>query len=177
MIVARSGSSTGSFYFHFRNKEDVFAAALQSIGDSIAAALNEAIAAAADPQLQMRAAVERLLRYLAEKPGDARILIVESSGLTPRLERLRRTIISSHCRSVEQALMHLSGVLPPLDPQVAARCWVGAVYEAAYHWLETASAERPPIEAVAHEVARFNLRGIGASSHVIPKHAPGAGHT
>jgi len=28
MIVAESGSSTGSFYAHFSNKEDVFAAVL-----------------------------------------------------------------------------------------------------------------------------------------------------
>lgn len=177
MIVAKASSSTGSFYFHFRNKEDVFSAALQSIGDSIAAALNAAIAAATDPQLQMRAAVERLLRYLAEKPGDARILIVESSGLTQRLERIRRAIISSHCRSVEQALTQLSAVLPPIDPSVAARCWVGAVYEAAYHWLETPSSKRPPIETVAREVVRFNLRGIGGSGHAIPKDSTGAGRS
>ena len=45
-IVRESGSSTGTLYFYFRNKEDVFAAALEAIGDQIAAALNKAIAAA-----------------------------------------------------------------------------------------------------------------------------------
>ena len=32
MIVKASGGSTGSFYFYFRNKEDVFAAALEEFG-------------------------------------------------------------------------------------------------------------------------------------------------
>lgn len=35
MIVRASGSSTGSFYFYFRNKEDVFAAALERFGERV----------------------------------------------------------------------------------------------------------------------------------------------
>jgi TetR/AcrR family fatty acid metabolism transcriptional regulator len=162
MIVAESGSSTGSFYSYFRNKEDVFAAALQSLGESIAAALNEAIAGAADPVLQMKAAVERLMFFLAERPDEARILLVESSGLTPRLEQVRRGIIASHALGVERALATLSGAVATLDPAIAARCWVGAVYEAAYHWLELPSERRVPVQDLAREVARFNLRAIGA---------------
>lgn len=167
MIVAESGSSTGSFYSYFRNKEDVFAAALQSLGESIAAALNEAIAGAADPLLQMKAAVEQLMFFLAERPHEARILLVESSGLTPRLEEVRRGIIASHARSVEQALASLVGAVATLDPAIAARCWVGAVYEAAYHWLELPSEHRVPVEDLAHEVARFNLRAIGAPKEAL----------
>src|SRR3974390_2633208 len=43
MIVKAGGSSTGNFYFYFRNKEDVFASALESFGKRIADALNAAI--------------------------------------------------------------------------------------------------------------------------------------
>src|SRR5262249_6333108 len=90
-IVEKSGSSTGSFYFYFRNKEDVFSAALESLGERIALALNEAIGkAGTDPLSQMKAAVEGLMLFLSENPDEARILIVESSGLTTRLEEVRR---------------------------------------------------------------------------------------
>ncbi len=167
MIVAESGTSTGSFYSYFRNKEDVFAAALRSLGEDIAAALNEAIAGTADPLLQMKAAVQRLLTFLAERPHEARILLVESSGLTPRLEKVRRGIIASHARGVEQALAGLSGAVARLDPAIAARCWVGAVYEAAYHWLELSSGRRVPVQDLAREVALFNLRAIGAPKEAL----------
>jgi AcrR family transcriptional regulator len=163
MIVVKSGSSTGSFYSYFRNKEDVFAAALESLGERMAAALNEAIAGTTDPLSQMRVAVQRLMSFLAEQPDEARILLVESSGLTPRLEQVRRGIIASHARSVEQALVSLSSSLPALDPAVAARCWVGAVYEAVYHWLELPRGSRIPVEDLEREVALFNLRAIGAA--------------
>ena len=33
MIVAEAGSSVGSFYAHFRNKEDIFAAVLEALVD------------------------------------------------------------------------------------------------------------------------------------------------
>src|SRR5712672_2493449 len=81
-IVRQSGSSIGAFYFYFRNKEDVFAAALEAIGEQIAAALNKAIAAAGESTLtQMRAAVKGLVGYLSQHPAEARILIVESPDL------------------------------------------------------------------------------------------------
>ncbi len=163
MIVAASRSSTGSFYFYFRNKEDIFAAVLEALGEKLSAALNEAIAAAGPNTIsQMKAAVERLVRFLADHPEEARILVTESSGLGGRLKEVRRRIIASHTRSVEQALARLVEHLPPLDTAVAASCWVGAVHEAVFHWLEQHPLKRLPAERLAAAIARFNLRGIGA---------------
>ena len=163
MIVRAAGSSVGSFYFYFRNKEDVFVAALEALGRRLAAALNIAIAAAGpNVQAQMRAAVEALVRFLAENPEEARILIVESSGLGKRLEAVRREVIESHTRGVEQGLRALADQLPTMDAAVVASCWVGSVYEAVYRWLARPPHERPPADRLADAIASFNLRGIGA---------------
>jgi TetR/AcrR family fatty acid metabolism transcriptional regulator len=167
MIVAAADSSIGSFYFYFRNKEDIFAAALEALGERISSALNQAIAAAGPDTLsQMRAAIEALVWFLVEHPEEARILIVESSGLGKRLEAVRRQVVASHSRSVEQALNALTDCLPSLETPVVARCWVGAVYEAVFHWLEQPPEERLPAERLAKAIARFNLRGIGAPPEV-----------
>jgi AcrR family transcriptional regulator len=166
-IVRAANSSIGSFYFYFRNKEDVFAAALEDLGERISSALNAALRRAdGDVLVQMRTAVKALVAFLAENPEEARILIVESSGLGKRLEEIRRRVISSHTRSVEQALGELAERLPPLDPAVAATCWVGAVYEAVYRWLERPLEDRVPALRLAESIARFNLRGIGAPSSI-----------
>lgn len=162
-IVRESGSSTGAFYFYFRNKDDIFACALQAIGEEIACVLNKAMASTGgDTVSQMMVAVETFILFLAEHPDEARILIVESSGLSKRLANVRRSIIASHCRSVEQALRSLSGSLPKLDPKVTANCWVGAVLESVYQWLESPTESRISAEALAREISGFNLRGIGA---------------
>ena len=139
----------------------MFAAALERFGERIAGELNAAIGAAGDaPAGRMRAAVERLVAFMAENPDEARILIVESSGLGARLQQIRRAIVDSHVRSVEQALLEL--LPPPSNADVIARCWVGGVYESVFHWLEQPAAQRPPAAEVARAVADFNLRGAGA---------------
>lgn len=162
-IVEEAQSSTGAFYLNFRNKEDAFAAALAAVGEQIARELNKAIAGAGDDVLdQMRAAIETLVFCLADNPAEARILIVESSGLSARLEQARRSIIGSHCRSVEMALSACSKRLPPFNVSVVAASWVGAVHEATYQWLSSPPDLRIPADALAQEIANFNLRGIGA---------------
>ncbi len=161
-IVRESRSSTGAFYFYFRNKDDIFACALEAIGEQIASSLNKAMASArGDTISQMRVALETFILYLAEHPDEARILIVESSGLSARLAKVRRSIIASHCRSVEQALTSISDSLPRLDPKVVASCWVGAVHESVYEWLDCPTESRISAEALAKEISRFNLRAIG----------------
>lgn len=163
MIVRAAHSSVGSFYFYFRNKEDVFAAALEDLGARISSTLNAALATAGpEVFVQMRTAVKTLVAFLAENPEEARILIVESSGLGRLLEDVRRQVIASHTRSVEQALGALADRLPALDPAVAASCWVGAVYEAVHRWLERPAPDRIPAARLAESIARFNLQGIGA---------------
>lgn len=163
MIVAAADSSVGSFYLYFRDKEDIFGAALEALGERMSLAIDQAVAAAEPEALaQMQAAVEALVRFLAEHPDEARILIVESSGLGKRLETVRRRVIGSHTRGVERALRALADRLPPMDPAIAASCWVGAVYEAVFRWLEQPAKERAPAQRLAEAIARFNLRGIGA---------------
>lgn len=163
MIVRAAHSSVGSFYSYFENKEDVFAAALEALDEQISSALNQALRAAGPQVLaQMRAAVTALVHYLAENPEEARILIVESSGLGSRLEAVRRQVIERHTLGVEQALRAIAGSLPPLDTAVVASCWVGSVYEAVYRWLARDRKLRPPAEQLAQAIAGFNLRGIGA---------------
>lgn len=167
MIVAAARSSIGSFYFYFRNKEDIFAAALHELGDSISSTLNEAIAAAGPEVLaQMSAAVTAFVRFLSEHPAEARILLVESSGLGPRLETVRELLVASHTRSVEKALRAVAAHLPPMEPPVVADCWVGAVYQSVMHWLRQPPAERLSPERLASAVLGFNLRGIGAHEYL-----------
>ena len=162
MIVEEAQSSTGSFYFYFSNKEDVFAAVLEEVGERISSALNAAIEKKSDPFEQMMEAVRALFLFMTKHPGEARILILESSGLSARLEKVRRGILASHARGVEKALRSLGHRLPPQNPTLASHCWVGAVYEAARRWLETAAKNRVPVEDATAAVVSFNLGGIGA---------------
>ena len=60
MIVEASDSSVGSFYAHFRNKEDVFAAVLEALGQKVTEVMDQARASQPD-----RAAGDSLRRGVA----------------------------------------------------------------------------------------------------------------
>lgn len=68
-IVEEAGGSTGSFYFYFDDKEDMFAAVMRCAGDRLAAALNRAIEPNRDPVDRMRAAVCETFRFLEGTPA------------------------------------------------------------------------------------------------------------
>ena len=158
---------------YFRNKEDVFVAALESLGDQITALIDEARAGNADPVAAMRAAVETLFLFLARNPREARIMIVESSGLSPRLEQVRRATLARHAERVVETLRSNPAQFPVPYPEVAARCMVGAVFESLYAWLETNEGERLAAEDVARVTAEYNIAAMaGRAGERLTEGAP-----
>jgi TetR/AcrR family fatty acid metabolism transcriptional regulator len=160
MIVAEAKSSVGSFYAHFRNKEDIFAATLETLGEKVSELMRQAKISQPDPLLGICRAVESVFLYLAQNPREARILIVESSGLSPRLEQVRRNLLGQHVGHVYQTLAANPADFSVVNPAIASRCLVGAVFESLCSWLEQNPIERPPVAEVARAVADYNSRAI-----------------
>lgn len=160
-IVDSAGSSTGSFYFYFRNKEDIFVAAMRALEKGLSAAIDEATHKQYTPREQLAAAVEALFLFLASSPHAARILITEAASLGGEIEKARKAILHSHARSVAETLAALNQAASNREAEVASWCWVGSVLESAVRWLDAPAADRLPATEMARFVARFNMRAVG----------------
>jgi AcrR family transcriptional regulator len=83
-VLTRAGISRPTFYEQFEDKEDCFLAAF----DATAKRMYERIeAAAADAgsgwRDQLRGGIAELLRYIADEPEEARLVIVEARASSP----------------------------------------------------------------------------------------------
>ena len=132
MIVAEAEVSTGSFYMYFRNKEDVFNAALEELGRAVDRVLDEVKQSQPDPLKQIGQGAESLFLFFAQNPEQARILLVESSGLSPRLVKTRRSITRRQVEELRQVFESAPALFSVEDTSIAARCVAGATFEAIY---------------------------------------------
>jgi AcrR family transcriptional regulator len=160
MIVEEAGISTGSFYMYFRNKEDVFNATLEELGREITRMIDNVNRSEPDPLKKIPHGADALFLFFAENPEQARILIVESSGLSPRLEKTRRAILSELEDRLRQIFESKPSQFSVKNTVIAARCIAGATFEAAYCWLEENPKTRMPATEVARVVAQFNTQAV-----------------
>jgi len=164
MIVADAESSTGSFYMYFRNKEDVFNAAMEELGEAIAELTQVVGQPEPDVLKGLSKRLEEVFLFLAQRPDQARILLIESSGLSPRLEKTRREILAHQEDQTRTILESAPEVFSVENTTIAARCMVGAAFEALTRWLEEDPNTRMPVAEVARAVSQFNTRAVKRAS-------------
>ncbi len=165
MIVAEAEVSTGSFYMYFRNKEDVFNAALEELGVAVAKVFDDVKQSQPNALKRIPQGAEALFMFLAENPEQARLLLVESSGLSKRLDATRRAILLGQEEELRKIFESAPTLFSVPNPVVAARCIAGATFEAVYCWLEEDPTTRMPAAKVARAVARFNTRAVEKVPH------------
>jgi TetR/AcrR family transcriptional regulator, fatty acid metabolism regulator protein len=160
MIVVKAQSSIGSFYLHFRNKEDVLNVALEELGQAVSKVMNDLMESQPDALKRVSLGVEKLFTFLAQNPEKARILIVESSGISSRIEKTRRAILLQQEYQVRQTHESTPSLFAVENTMIAARCVVGAAFEVLYRWLEEDPKTRMPAAEVAKVVAQFNVQAV-----------------
>jgi AcrR family transcriptional regulator len=160
MILAEADISSGCFYTYFRNKEDVFNAALEELGRAIVCVIDNVNQSQPDPLKRIPQGAKALFLFLAENPEQARILIIESSGLSPRIETTRRAILLELEGGLRRIFESRPSLFSVKDATIAARCIAGATFETAYRWLEEDPKTRMQATEVARAVAHFNTRAV-----------------
>ncbi|MFI5278774.1 MAG: TetR/AcrR family transcriptional regulator, partial [Ktedonobacterales bacterium] len=170
-IIQASDSSKGGFYFHFPNKEAIFLALIEALTPKLEAAVDRAIASESDPVAQLDAALRVALETFSRHRRLSKILLVESVGLghgfDEKLMRAHGRFAAMIQRRLESAAQ--AGRIAPLDTEIAAWAWFGAINELVVRWLISGQPER--LESAFPALRALLLRSVGA----LPDHATAEG--
>lgn len=160
-IVAESGTSKGSVYFHFVSKEKIFLALIDTFANLLEERLRKALEIEAHGLQQMDTALRSIFSIFQQYRGLAKVALVQAVGLGSVFEERRRAINDRFAAVIQERIEKgiEDGSLPPQNAALAAQAWVGALNEIVIHWIYTGS---PDLSMAVPEIEALLLRSIGA---------------
>ncbi len=149
-IVARARMSKSAFYEHFTTKEHCFREVLEAEGGELIRDVLAMAAAGHNHHERLRLGITRFVVACFERSAVARLLIVESVGLSASVDRVRHEIQGRFAEAVGEEVRHAMLHDPfydDKDPVVFGRAVVGAVNEAVAYFLTHPGADAESLAA------------------------------
>ena len=138
-IVKASGTSKGAFYFYFPTKEDIFFALVNKLLERLTSSIEKDASKEKNGLLKMMAAIDAFFDICYRHQTLAKIVLVGTVGLgrahDDRLMELHSKFAGVMKGYIDQAVKE--GSLPPMDTELAAYVWLGAMGEVMVRWLYT----------------------------------------
>jgi len=161
-VCAEAGVSRRSFYEHFEDREALLVAVFERIMTEVASAFDAALAVPApDLATLCRRGIDASFRVLAEDERKARINGFEVPGVSPRVERHRRTAQAALAEVLDR---HLAPFVAAGQVRRERLVWATPIFLGAFTtvlmvWLEMDP--RPPVEEAVEELARTLAAALG----------------
>jgi AcrR family transcriptional regulator len=155
-VVAQARTSKTTFYEFFESKEDCVRDLLAREGGSLIHTVTSAAAQGTDHRDRMRRGITAFVHACAAQRELAQVLLVESVGISARIEAVRNELQGRFAAVVEEearrAAVNEDVFYAVVDPVVFGRAVVGAVSEATGHFLGRPGADP---EALADGLCRI----------------------
>ena len=167
-IVSASNTSKGAVYFHFPGKQEVFLTIIDELASLLETRLAEAISQEQDGVHKVNRALQICLETFSKYQKLAKIFLVQAVGLGSAFEEKRLEILDRFVRVIKRNLDQAvaEGDIPPLDTEVAAYAWMGAINEVIIRWVHTGE---PEPTRVLPTLSAMLLRSIGVSEERLKK--------
>ena len=159
-IVSGSKTSKGAFYFYFPSKQDIFLALVDTFADLLESRLRERLSAEPSGTARVEAALRVCLETFGQYRSLAKIALVQATGLGAAFEQKRQAVNQRFIEIVRENLDSAvaDGSIPPLDTEVAACAWVGALNEIVLRWVYTGQPD--PVRSLP-ALRRLLLQSVG----------------
>jgi AcrR family transcriptional regulator/DNA-binding MarR family transcriptional regulator len=158
-VIGRARVSRKTFYDVFADREDCFLAAFdQALGQARLIA-QEAYTGESSWREGVRAALARVLMFMDEEPGLARLCIVEALGAGTRVLECRGQVLNELAEVVDRGRAASNAAREP--PQVTAEGVVGAIF-AVLHTRLLESTGQPLTDLLGSLMSMIVLPYLGA---------------
>ena len=137
-IVASAKASKSAFYEFFTSKEECFRELLAQEGGALIRDVLAEAATGRNHGERLRLGITRFVRSCFERSAVARVLIVESVGLSAGVDSVRHELQARFADAVAEEVRHAMLHDPfyaDKDPQVFGRAVVGAVSDSVGYFL------------------------------------------
>lgn len=138
-IVEASDTSKGSIYFYFPNKERLFLALVDQFADLLERKVIEAVEREEQGIMRVRAALQACLETFGRYRRPAKILLVQAVGLGSVFEKKRIEVNDRFANLIKKYLEEAINIgdIAPVDTEVVAYAWMGAIYGIVIRWVYT----------------------------------------
>ncbi|HEY2536142.1 MAG TPA: TetR/AcrR family transcriptional regulator, partial [Solirubrobacteraceae bacterium] len=125
-VIGRAKVSRKTFYDVFIDREDCFLAAFEEAIARCRTQVLDAYTLESGWRESVRAGLARLLDFMDEEPGLARLCVVEALGAGPRVLESRAKVLDELAEVIDQGRSEGNAAREP--PEVTAEGIVGAVF-------------------------------------------------
>jgi len=162
-IARNARASKGALYFHFPSKEALFFSLIDRLAAHLEREVDRSLAAERGAVAKIEAALSAVLKTLSKRRRLAKLLLYQGYGLGARFEQKRLRVYDRFASLVQRYLEEAveEGAIPPLNAQITAYAWLGALNELVSRWLFTGAPD--PLEETLPSLVPLFLRGIGVN--------------
>jgi TetR/AcrR family fatty acid metabolism transcriptional regulator len=162
-IVEEANTSKGSMYFHFPNKEQLFLALVDQFANVLERNVTTAIEQSPKGMERVKIAVENVLNTFGKYRRPAKILLVQAVGLGSVFEKKRMEVTDRFAELIQTYLDEAIeiGDIEPVDTEVIAHAWMGAIYNVVIKWVYTGE---PTPERIMNELVPMLIKSVGYST-------------
>jgi AcrR family transcriptional regulator len=162
-IIAEAGISTGSFYFYFRNKWELFEAIRSEATTLMFKVIRDTFEEDAPVFQNICRSIALVLHAIERNPELTRIVIIVSPGLGSNIPNHVAEYLGSFVGFTAElfASYKAQGSIRVDNPHTAALACTGAVFHTVIDWLNSDMAH--PITEEAFALSRFILDGLNVA--------------
>ncbi len=159
-IVAGSGTSKGAIYFHFPNKERLFLALVDQFADLLERRVRAAVEHEEVGMRRVQAGLYVCIETFGKYRRPAKLLLVQAVGLGSSFEQKRMEVNDRFTDLIRAWLDEAVAIgdIEPVDTDVVACAWMGAIYGVVIRWVYTGE---PDSERILGSLLPVLLKSVG----------------